>query len=217
MKKRIIASLLCVAVIATSLFMVVACNDKDANTPTSFEMPVGTRPNYDSLISSTDKAIIDKGLAESAKAESDETKDQDAIKAAVMVLYTVANKSRIETPLSLVVQESDAGISMAKVLMHSFNLRQGDKWYYQLATSVQPASDDPLYKVMAAAAAAFAGYLKVAYTATANTGSLRARARLIRAIAPCLLSLMQNLKFKKKTTRLKLRSRLTNSTTNFTF
>lgn len=129
MKKRIIASLLCVAVIATSLFMVVACNDKDANTPTSFEMPVGTRPDYDSLISSTDKAIIDKGLAESAKAESDETKDQDAIKAAVMVLYTVANKSRIETPLSLVVQESDAGISMAKVLMHSFNLRQGDKWY----------------------------------------------------------------------------------------
>lgn len=62
------------------------------------------------------------------------------------------------------MQESDAGISMAKVLMHSFNLRQGDKWYYQLATSVQPASDDPLYKVMAAAAAAFAGYLKVAYT-----------------------------------------------------
>lgn len=164
MKKRIIASLLCVAVIATSLFLVVACNDKDANTPTSFEMPVGTRPDYESLISSTDKAIIDKGLAESAKAESDETKDQDAIKAAVMALYTVANKSRIETPLSLVVQESDAGISMAKVLMHSFNLRQGDKWYYQLATSVQPASDDPLYKVMAAAAAAFAGYLKVAYT-----------------------------------------------------
>ena len=164
MKKRIIASLLCVAVIATSLFLVVACNDKDANTPTSFEMPVGTRPDYESLISSTDKAIIDKGLAESAKAESDATKDQDAIKAAVIVLYTVANKSRIETPLSLVVQESDAGISMAKVLMHSFNLRQGDKWYYQLATSVQPASDDPLYKVMAAAAAAFAGYLKVAYT-----------------------------------------------------
>ncbi len=74
MKKRIIASLLCVAVIATSLFLVVACNDKDANTPTSFEMPVGTRPDYDSLISSTDKAIIDKGLAESAKAESDEQK-----------------------------------------------------------------------------------------------------------------------------------------------
>lgn len=101
MKKRIIASLLCVAVIATSLFMVVACNDKDADAPTSFEMPVGTRPNYDSLISSTDKAIIDKGLAESAKAESDETKDQDAIKAAVMVLYTVANKSRIETRFRL--------------------------------------------------------------------------------------------------------------------
>lgn len=164
MKKRIIASLLCVAVIATSLFMVVACNDKDANTPTSFEMPVGTRPNYDSLISSTDKAIIDKGLAESAKDDDDESKDQDAIKAAVMALYTVANKSRIETPLSLVVQESDAGISMAKVLMHSFNLRQGDKWYYQLATSVQPASDNAGAQALATIASSFAGYLKVAYT-----------------------------------------------------
>lgn len=93
MEKRIIASLLCVAVIATSLFLVVACNDKDADAPTSFEMPVGERPDYDTLISASDKAVIDKGLAESAKAESDETKDQDAIKAAVMALYTVANKA----------------------------------------------------------------------------------------------------------------------------
>lgn len=128
-------------------------------------MPVGARPDYSALESFTaNKAIIDKGVAESAKADDDETKDQAAIKAAVMALYTSANESRINTPLSLVVQESDAGIDMAKVIMHSFNLRNGDKWYYQLATSVQPASDDPLYKVMAAAAAAFAGYLKVAYT-----------------------------------------------------
>ncbi len=162
MKKRIIASVLALMMIATCVFALAACNKEDI--PSSFEMPVGTRPNYDSLISAQDKAIIDKGVAESAKADDDETKDQDAIKKAVMALYNTANGSRINTPLSLVVQESDAGIEMAKVIMHSFNLRDGDKWYYQLATSVQPASDDPLYTVMAAAAAAFAGYLKVAYT-----------------------------------------------------
>lgn len=166
MKKRIIASVLALTLIATCVFALAACNDKnDQDVPTSFEMPVGARPDYSALESFTaNKAIIDKGVAESAKADDDDTKDQAAIKAAVMALYTSANESRINTPLSLVVQESDAGIDMAKVIMHSFNLRNGDKWYYQLATSVQPASDDPLYKVMAAAAAAFAGYLKVAYT-----------------------------------------------------
>ncbi len=166
MKKRIIASVLALVLIATCVFALAACNKQgDQDTPTSFEMPVGARPDYSTIESfAANKAIIDKGVAESAKADDDETKDQAAIKAAVMALYTSANESRINTPLSLVVQESDAGIEMAKVIMHSFNLRNGDKWYYQLATSVQPASDDPLYKVMAAAAAAFAGYLKVAYT-----------------------------------------------------
>ena len=144
MKKRIIASVLCIALIATCLFAFAACNDNDADVPTSFEMPVGERPDYGTLISASDKAIIDKGLVESAKDDDDESKDQDAIKQAVMALYTVANNSRIHTPLSLVVQESDAGIDMAKVIMHSFNLRNGDKWYYQLATSVKPASDNKL-------------------------------------------------------------------------
>lgn len=164
MKKRIIASVLALTLIATCVFALAACNDKnDQDVPTSFEMPVGARPDYSALESFTaSKAIIDKGVAESAKADSD--KDQAAIKAAVMALYTSANESRINTPLSLVVQESDAGIDMAKVIMHSFNLRNGDKWYYQLATSVQPASDNKMAQLMAAAAAAFAGYLKVAYT-----------------------------------------------------
>ena len=166
MKKRIIASVLALTLIATCVFALAACNDKnDQDVPTSFEMPIGARPDYSALESFTaNKAIIDKGVAESAKADDDDTKDQAAIKAAVMALYTSANESRINTPLSLVVQESDAGIDMAKVIMHSFNLRNGDKWYYQLATSVQPASDNKMAQLMAAAAAAFAGYLKVAYT-----------------------------------------------------
>lgn len=168
MKKRIIASVLALTLIATCVFALAACNNNggdDQDIPTSFEMPVGARPDYSTLESfAANKAIIDKGVAESAKADSDETKDQAAIKAAVMALYTAANESRINTPLSLVVQESDAGIDMAKVIMHSFNLRNGDKWYYQLATSVQPASDNKMAQLLAEAAKPFAGYLKVAYT-----------------------------------------------------
>ena len=57
------------------------------------------------------------------------------------------------------VQESDAGISLGSVLMHSFNLRNGDKWYYQLATSVSSSSD--FFDLILAATA---GYLKVGYS-----------------------------------------------------
>ena len=102
MKKRIIASVLIVALMATCLLAFAAC-DKD-EVPAEFEMPVGDRPDKASLISAEDQAIIDKGLAESAKDDDDESKDQDAIKAAVMALYNTANRSRIETPISLVVQ-----------------------------------------------------------------------------------------------------------------
>ena len=157
MKKRIIASVLIVALMATCLLAFAAC-DKD-EVPAEFEMPVGDRPDKASLISAEDQAIIDKGLAESAKDDDDERKDQDAIKAAVMALYNTANRSRIETPISLVVQESDAGISMGAVLMHAINIRNGEKWYYQLATEVQSSS--PLINTIMNYAA---GFLKVAYS-----------------------------------------------------
>ena len=65
MKKRIIASVLIVALMATCLLAFAAC-DKD-EVPAEFEMPVGDRPDKASLISAEDQAIIDKGLAESAK------------------------------------------------------------------------------------------------------------------------------------------------------
>lgn len=158
MKKSIIASVLVIMLIATCLFAFAACNDK-VEESAEFEMPVGDRPDKASLISAEDQAIIDKGLAESAKDDDDESKDQDAIKAAVMALYTTANKSRIETPISLVVQESDAGISMGTVLMHAINIRNGEKWYYQLATEVQ-SSSSLINTIMNYAA----GFLKVAYS-----------------------------------------------------
>lgn len=157
MKKRIIASVLIVALIATCLLAFAAC-DKD-ETPTEFEMPVGSRPNKESLISSDVQAIIDKGIVESAKDDDDESKDQDAIKAAVMALYNTANRSRIDTPISLVVQESDAGISMGTVIMRAVNVRYGDKWYYQLAASAK--TDNALLKTILDATASF---VKIAYS-----------------------------------------------------
>ncbi len=143
--------------IATCAVVFVACND-DKNSVAAFEMPVGSRPDYDSLLSSEDKAIVDKGLLESAKSDDDVTKDQTAIKAAVMKLYTIANKSRIETPVSLVVQESDAGISMGSVIMRSVNVRSGDRWYYQLAASAN--TDNAFLKAILDATASF---VKIAY------------------------------------------------------
>lgn len=157
MKKRIIESVLIVALIATCLLAFAAC-DKD-ETPTEFEMPVGSRPNKESLISSDVQAIIDKGIVESAKDDDDETKDQDAIKTAVMALYNTANRSRIDTPISLVVQESDAGISMGTVIMRAVNVRYGDKWYYQLAASAK--TDNALLKTILDATASF---VKIAYS-----------------------------------------------------
>lgn len=157
MKKRIIESVLIVALIATCLLAFAAC-DKD-ETPTEFEMPMGSRPNKESLISSDVQAIIDKGIVESAKDDDDETKDQDAIKTAVMALYNTANRSRIDTPISLVVQESDAGISMGTVIMRAVNVRYGDKWYYQLAASAK--TDNALLKTILDATASF---VKIAYS-----------------------------------------------------
>lgn len=158
MKKKLFACALCLAIVATCLMGLVACTDDVAYaaSATTFSLPTGSRPNYDSLFTEDDVALLNKAV--SGEASTDEMKE------AAMVLYNTANKSRIGTNLSLVVQESNAGITMADIIMHAYNLRKGDSWYYQLATSVKPASDNPIANAMAAAAAAFAGYLKVAYT-----------------------------------------------------
>lgn len=155
MKKKILVGIICATMVLTCALTLVACNS-DVNTESDFVMPQGSRPDYDSLFSVEDKALLDKAVGGEAT--------EDEVKQAVMVLYNTANKSRIETPLSLVVQESNAGISLANVVMHAYNLRNGDSWYYQLATSVAPAQDSEAAKLLASIAAGFAGYVKVAYT-----------------------------------------------------
>jgi len=136
----------------------------------------GSRPDFDSLFSQDDMNVIkaamtpltDEELAQ-AKGESiytgwtdDEIRsyiEEKRKKSAVMLMYRVANRSRKETPLSLMLQNSNAGIPLGEVIMHGFNLKSGDKWYYQLATSAQ--TDDPTWNSVIDL---FAGLLKVAYT-----------------------------------------------------
>lgn len=156
MKRKLFAGMLCIVVVLACVFALIACDSEQNVNNGGLALGHGIRPNYGSLFSAEDKALIDKAVGGEAS--------QDEVKQAIMALYNTANKSRIETPLSLVVQESNAGIDLANVVMHAYNLRSGDSWYYQLATSVEPAKDDPAAKLLASIAANWAGYVKVAYT-----------------------------------------------------
>ncbi len=148
MQKKIICVFALVVVLTLAMGTFVACN---GHLPSTFEMPEGSRPDKASLFSAQDVATINAAMQVGAT--------QEQKKEAVMTLFSTANSSRINTPLSLVVQESDAGIDLGSVIMHAFNLRSGDKWYYQLATSVSSSSD--FFDLILAATA---GYLKVGYS-----------------------------------------------------
>ena len=175
MQKKIPCVFMCIVVLTLAMGAFVACNSSEL--PSTFEMPEGSRPDQASLFSAEDMSKINAALSAGAT--------QEQKKEAVMILYSTANASRINTPLSLVVQESDAGISMGRVLMHSFNLRNGDKWYYQLATSVK--TDSQFFDAILAATA---GYLKVGRVTEIIIISANS-VRNLNAIAPYLLSRTQ--------------------------
>ncbi len=149
MRKKALGFILVLSLLATMLFALVACNKNDAEW---LDLSHGSYPStLPNLMDSDRQQTIVDGMADGAT--------QEQKKQAVIALYEVANRSRIDTPTSLVVQESDAGIKMASVLMHAFNLRNGDKWFYQLATQVE-TGNTALNQIMSA----FAGFLKVGYT-----------------------------------------------------
>jgi len=151
--KKFTVFILSVSVIIASLFALTACNGKLGKD--DLQLGVGKRPEFDSLFSAEDSKLINSAIAEGA--------DESVKKAAVMALFNTANKSRKETPLSLMLQNSEMGLRFdVPVVMHGFNLKNGDKWYYQLVTEVQ--SDNEL---VSGVMQLFAGFLKVAY-ATGN-------------------------------------------------
>ncbi|MDE6060636.1 MAG: hypothetical protein K2G31_04125 [Clostridia bacterium] len=148
MRKKVLVLTLVIVMVLSCAVLFTACDKGGTQRPIDIED--GSRPDYDSLFTADDVALINAAMADGA---SEEVKKQ-----AVMTLYNVANKSRKETPLSLMVQNSDVGIPsyLGNVIMHAFNLRQGDSWYYQLATDAESYIADILK--------GFAGILKVAYT-----------------------------------------------------
>ena len=149
MKKKFAVALLTVTLTASCLFGLCACNGRKGD---DLVLRTGSRPNHSSLIGQDDLNVINAALSEDAT--------EDEKKSAVMALYNIANYSRQNTELSLMLQSSDAGISLGDVIMHGFNLKNGDKWYYQLAT--EASSPDETWTMVLNN---IAGLLKVAYTA----------------------------------------------------
>lgn len=149
MKKKFGIVLLTVALTVSCLLGLCACNGRSGGD--DLVLRTGSRPNHSSIISQNDLEIINTALSDGATEEDKKT--------AVMALYDIANYSRQNTELSLMLQSSDAGIDLGDVIMHGFNLKNGDKWYYQLAT--EATSPDEGWSMLLGN---IAGLLKVAYT-----------------------------------------------------
>lgn len=149
MKKKILSVVVIILLLATLSLGLFACNSNDTNGVIDLED--GSRPNYVSLLLAEDISLINAAMAKDA--------DEATKKKAVMTLYNVANYSRKNTSLSLMIQNSNVGVPsyLGTVIMHAFTLRSGDSWYYQLATGI----DSPMASVMGALGA---GIVKVAYT-----------------------------------------------------
>lgn len=175
--RKVVCAVLIVAVFLTSALFFVACNKKEEVASTGEFLKdvasVATRPSgFESLFDASAKSVIENGVAESAKTDDDETKDQDAIKDAVMLLYNTANNSRLNNEkqkkgVSLMVQRSLGGNEQGRVYMNGFTLQSGGKWYYQLAS--QAAKGDVAgFETIAKIMSPIAGNLQVAYTFDGN-------------------------------------------------
>lgn len=172
MRKFVCVSLI-IVLLLTSAVLFVACNKEDKVASTGEFLKdianVATRPSdFDSLFDAAAKSAIEKGVAEAQKSDDDETKDQEAIKDAVMLLYNTANNSRLNNEhqkkgVSLMVQRSLGGNEQGRVYMNGFTLQSGGKWYYQLAS--QAAKGDVAgFETIAKIMSPIAGNLQVAYT-----------------------------------------------------
>ena len=170
--KKITLLLLVFTLVFASAFFLVACNSDDHVVSTGEFLKdvanVVKMPDFASLFTADDNAAITKGVEEAAKATDDATRDEEAIKDAVMLLYNTANTSRLNNEkgkkgTSLMVQRSLGGNAQGRVYMNGFTLQSGGKWYYQLAS--QAAKGDVAgFETIARIMSPIAGNLQVAYT-----------------------------------------------------
>jgi len=132
MKKKV-SIIVTIVFLMVLLLSLVACNKTIEKS--EFDLPVGSFPSsLDNNITSGELAIINAGM------KNDATEDEK--KSAVMTLYTIANNSRMNTPVSLMVQNTDMTpkINLGYVSMRGFTLKLNDSWFYQFAA--QGVSDD---------------------------------------------------------------------------
>jgi len=153
--KKAIGLVLVLLLVISTVCIFTSCDKEDNYIPEEFSLAQGTHPTYASLITPEIQTVINAGMAANAGDDEKQT--------AVIALYNIANKSRMETPVSLALQNSDAGIDIGSVIMHGFTLRNNDKYYYQMATSVSTINPT-LTKLMSE----FAGLLKIGYSVDGN-------------------------------------------------
>ena len=177
MRKFVCVSLI-IVLLLTSAVLFVACNKEEEVASTGeflkdVATKFATRPSdFDSLFDAAAKSVIDKGVTEAQKDDDDTSKDVEAIKDAVMLLYNTANNSRLNNEhqkkgVSLMVQRSLGGNEQGRVYMNGFTLQSGGKWYYQLAS--QAAKGDVAgFETIAKIMSPIAGNLQVAYTLDSN-------------------------------------------------
>lgn len=177
MRKFVCISLI-IVLLLTSAVLFVACNKEEEVASTGeflkdVATKFATRPSgFDSLFDAAAKSVIDKGVTEAQKDDDDTSKDVEAIKDAVMLLYNTANNSRLNNEhqkkgVSLMVQRSLGGNEQGRVYMNGFTLQSGGKWYYQLAS--QAAKGDVAgFETIAKIMSPIAGNLQVAYTLDSN-------------------------------------------------
>lgn len=177
MRKFVCVSLI-IVLLLTSAVLFVACNKENEVASTGeflkdVATKFATRPSgFDSLFDAAAKSVIDKGVTEAQKDDDDTSKDVEAIKDAVMLLYNTANNSRLNNEhqkkgVSLMVQRSLGGNEQGRVYMNGFTLQSGGKWYYQLAS--QAAKGDVAgFETIAKIMSPIAGNLQVAYTLDSN-------------------------------------------------
>ena len=169
--KKVICIIAVIIVLCSCTLFFVACNKEEVIEPTGDFLAdvakISTRPDYASILN--DSEIMEKYEIDDSedllKKAVEGSATVDETKKAVMLLYDVANKSRISENhgLSLMVQDSLGGNKMGRVYMHGFTLQKGDKWYYQLAS--QAAEGDVAgFEGFAELLSPIAGNLQVAYT-----------------------------------------------------
>lgn len=160
MKRKVLSIILVLVLVLTSVSL-VACNKDATISKDTWNLPVGSKPSYSTLISAENQTIIDQAV-EYSKLDSRTVEQEAVIKSAVFAMYNIANGSRINTPLSLMVQKTDmipSSFPVGVVGMRGFTLKVGDKWYYQFAAQGQ--TDD---EFITALLSAFSQQLQIAYT-----------------------------------------------------